>query len=77
MMAIGGDFKGLEIAVRNEEVNFADCQFSSVDGCIFDEYSNQTQSCMVMKYLEMLGYKLVSIKRRTELLIILSFFITN
>lgn len=63
MMAIGGDFKGLEIAVRNEEVNFADCQFSGVDRCIFDEYNNQTQSCMVMNYLEMLGYKLVSIKR--------------
>lgn len=61
-MGIGGDFKGLEIAVRNEEIKFLGCQFANVSGCIFDENNYQTQSCMVMNHLEMLGYKLASIE---------------
>lgn len=69
MMGVGGDFKGLEIAVRNEEINFADCQLSNVNGCIFDEHKNQTQSCIVMNYLKTLGYELASMGWWTEYLI--------
>lgn len=62
MTAVGGDFKGQEIAVRNEEITLADCPLSNAYGCIFDKNNNQTQSCMVMNYLKTLGYKLASIE---------------
>lgn len=59
-MGIGGDFIGLTIAVKSEEINFTDCQYYNSNKCIFDEHNNLTQSCIVMNYLELLGYTLVS-----------------
>lgn len=58
--SVGVDFKGLEIAIKNDEINFVDCQYLNVNGCIFDENNNQTQSCIVMNYLEKLRYVIVS-----------------
>lgn len=62
--AIGTNFKDMPIAVKNDEVDFLNCHnnsYSYVDGCIFDEFSNQKVSCAVLNYLSSRKYKLVSI----------------
>lgn len=58
---VGVDFKGMPIAIRNEEVNFSDCHYSNINGCIFDNHNNLTMSCVVMNYLAKQSYELVSI----------------
>jgi len=58
--AIGVPFKDMKIAYKNDEINILDCQYSNVNGCIFDENSNQTMSCVIMNYLSSHDYELVS-----------------
>lgn len=60
-LAIGVNFKNMPIAIKNDEVNFADCRSYNFDGCIFDENNSQTISCVVMNYLSSQDYNLVSI----------------
>jgi hypothetical protein len=59
-LAIGGEFKNMPITFKNEEVNYEFCQNYSTKGCIFDEDSNETLSCVVLDYFASLNYKLVS-----------------
>jgi len=59
--SIGQNFKGVQIAVKNDEINSLNCQHSVIKGCILDEASNQTMSCVVMNYLLSLDYQFVSI----------------
>lgn len=59
--SIGLNFKNLPIAIKNDEVNFFDCKnYSDIDVCIYDNFSNQTMSCIVMNYLTAHDYALVS-----------------
>lgn len=58
--AIGVNFKGMSIAIKNDETNFFDCQFSNTNGCIFDQGNNQIMSCAVMNYLASHNYLIVS-----------------
>jgi len=58
--AIGVPFKGMTIAFKNDEINILDCQYSNVNHCIFDENSNLTMSCVIMNYLKLHDYELVS-----------------
>lgn len=60
-IAIGVDFKGMSIAVKNDETNFLDCHLSNTNGCIFDEGRNQTMSCVVINYLASHNYLIVSV----------------
>lgn len=60
-LGIGVNFKDMTIAVRNDEINFLDCQNYNVSKCIFDESSNQKMSCVFLNYLTSRGYTLVSI----------------
>ncbi|CAI6347958.1 unnamed protein product [Macrosiphum euphorbiae] len=62
--AIGVPFKGMKIAYKNDEINILDCQYSNVNGCIFDENSNQTMSCVIMNYLSSHDYELVEVQDR-------------
>lgn len=57
--SVGVELKGLKIAVKSEEINLVDCRYYNNDGCIFDKNSTQTQSCIVINYLETLGYTMV------------------
>lgn len=59
-MSFGKNIKNIPITIKNDEVNFLDCQYSSTNGCILDENTNQTMSCVILKYLQSHGYKLVS-----------------
>ncbi|XP_060878331.1 ABC transporter G family member 23-like [Metopolophium dirhodum] len=62
--AIGVPFKGMKIAYKNDEINILDCQYSKVNGCIFDKNSNQTMSCVIMNYLSSHDYELVEVQDR-------------
>lgn len=57
---IGVNFKYMSIAIKNDEVDVIDCQYTNLDGCIFDGGSNQTMSCVMVNYLASRDYKLVS-----------------
>lgn len=50
----------MTIAFKNDEINFLDCQYSNVNQCIFDENSNLTMSCVILNYLSLHDYVLVS-----------------
>lgn len=60
-LGIGVKFKNMSIAFKNDEISFSDCRDYNVNGCIFDENSNQKMSCVVMNYLLEHDYVLVSI----------------
>lgn len=52
----------MSIAIKNDEVNYLDCQHFNVSGCIIDENSNLTMSCVVLNYLTSLNsYTFVSL----------------
>lgn len=57
---IGVDIKDRTITIKNDEINYFDCQYSNVDGCIIDKDSNRKMSCVVMNYFMSQDYKLVS-----------------
>lgn len=57
---VGVNFKYMSIAIKNDEIGVIDCQYTNLDGCIFDRDSNQTMSCVVVNYLASRDYKLVS-----------------
>lgn len=59
--AVGLNFKNMPVAIKNDEVNLFDCKnYSNINECIFDDYNNQTLSCIVMNYLSSHNYALVS-----------------
>lgn len=58
---IGVDIKGKSIAIKNDEINYLNCQWSNVNGCILDEGSNQKMSCVITNYFVSQQYKLVSL----------------
>lgn len=60
-LGIGVKFKDMPIAIKNDEISFSDCRDYNLNGCIFDENSNQKMSCVVMSYLLVHDYVLVSI----------------
>ncbi|XP_025415790.1 ABC transporter G family member 23-like isoform X1 [Sipha flava] len=62
--AVGVNFKNMPIAIKNEEVNFTDCQYSNFNGCIFDKNNSLTVSCVIMNYLSSLDYNLVEVANR-------------
>jgi hypothetical protein len=57
---VGVDFKNMPITFKNDEVNYESCQNYSTKGCILDESSNETMSCVVLDYFASHNYKLVS-----------------
>lgn len=61
-LGIGVKFKNMPIAIKNDEASFLDCQDYNVNGCIFDGNSNEKMSCIVMNYLSLHDYILVSIQ---------------
>jgi len=60
---IGVNFKGMEVAIQNDEINLNDCQYFNSNGCIFDKNTSQPMSCVAMNYLSSLNYSLVSIQK--------------
>lgn len=62
-IGLGVKIRNMSITIKNDEVNFLDCQYNSVNGCIFDENANQTMSCIVMNYLQSHDYTLVSFQQ--------------
>lgn len=61
--SFGNNIKDMSIAIKNDEVHHLDCQYFNVNGCITNETSNLTMSCVVLNYLTSLNrYKLVSRK---------------
>lgn len=58
--SVGVNFKGLKLAIKSDEINYVDCKYFNGSGCIFDDNNNQTQSCIIINYLETLGYVIVS-----------------
>lgn len=57
---IGVEMRDLSIAVANDEIDYSNCKYSNLDGCIIDNNNNQTLSCVVMDYFLSQNYKLVS-----------------
>ncbi|VVC25930.1 Hypothetical protein CINCED_3A000710 [Cinara cedri] len=61
-ISFGQNINGLSIAIKNDEVNYLDCRNFNVNGCIADENSNLTMSCVVVNYLVSLNrYKLIEV----------------
>jgi len=65
---VGVNIKGLQIAVKSDEINISDCNHSEVSGCILNEKANQTMSCAVTNYLASHDYELVCTKYERVLL---------
>lgn len=59
-LGFGDVFRGLNIAVRNDEIGFSSCQSYNGSGCTTDPGYNQTLSCNIINYLSSLDYNLVS-----------------
>lgn len=74
-IGIGTDMKALNVAIKNDEVNYFDCQNYKINGCIFDEdfNFNQTASCIIMNYYASLDYELVSMHDRFYILYIYTY----
>uniref|UniRef100_A0A2H8TY93 ABC transporter G family member 23 n=1 Tax=Melanaphis sacchari TaxID=742174 RepID=A0A2H8TY93_9HEMI len=63
--SIGVNFKGMEIAIQNDEISLNDCKhISYFNGCIFINDTTQLMSCAVIQYLTSLDYIFVEIKDR-------------
>jgi len=60
--SIGTNFKGMKVAIQNDEINLNDCKYFNSSGCIFDNYTRQSMSCVAINYLISLDYTLVSRK---------------
>lgn len=60
--SIGGNFKQMEVAIQNDEININDCKYFNSSECIFDNNSSQSMSCVAINYLELFDYTLVSRK---------------
>lgn len=60
---IGTNFKGMEVAIQNDEINLNDCKHFNSSGCIFDNITRQSMSCVAINYLTSLDYTLVSRKQ--------------
>ena len=61
--SIGGNFKGMEVAIQNDEISINDCKYLNSSKCIFENISSQTMSCVAINYLASLDYTLVSRKQ--------------
>lgn len=72
--SIGGNFKGMEVAIQNDEISINDCKYLNSSKCIFDNNSSQTMSCVAINYLASLDYTLVSRKQEVYELNIFSEF---
>lgn len=60
-LSYGNNIKEMSIAIKNDEVNYSDCQDFNVHGCITDNNSNMTMSCVIINNLISLNnYTLVS-----------------
>lgn len=68
-LAVGRNIKGMQIAIKNDEINSLDCSHAAVSGCILDEARNQKISCVVINYLLSLDYQLVSVKNKLGFII--------
>lgn len=61
-VGVGVNFEGMSIAIKNDEIDFLNCQSSNIDGCIFDKNNNQKMSCVFLNHLvSQHDYKLVSL----------------
>ncbi|KAE9545466.1 hypothetical protein AGLY_001009 [Aphis glycines] len=62
---VGVNFKGMEIAIQNDEISLNDCKhISNFNGCIFKNDTTQLMSCIAVQYLTSLDYTLVEVKNR-------------
>lgn len=62
---VGVNFKGMEIAIQNDEISLNDCKhISNFNGCIFNNDTTQLMSCFAIQYLTSLDYTLVEVKNR-------------
>ncbi|VVC43845.1 Hypothetical protein CINCED_3A004789 [Cinara cedri] len=62
---IGNNTKDLKIAIKNDEVNFSECRYyNNNNGCVLENKSNQTLSCVIINRLVSLGYVLNEVKDR-------------
>lgn len=61
---VGVNFKGMEIAIQNDEISLNDCKhISNFNGCIFNNDTTKLMSCSAIQYLKSLDYILVSRKQ--------------
>jgi len=52
----------MEVAIQNDEINLNDCKYFNSSGCIFNNDTSQSMSCVAINYLISLDYTLVSRK---------------
>lgn len=72
--SIGSDFKRMEVAIQNDEINLNNCKYFNPSGCIFDNITSQSMSCVAINYLTSHDYKLVSRKYEFYEINIFSYF---